>query len=127
MTRHVVCPSMLHGLSTPGNSQFAKLLFAALVCWMKELLLITDCVLYLIVLTWLFHILCAWKSGLCHLCYRVFKDHHDNTRSVLPGGEERGGGSRYKLPAPSGPEGARGPNMLPMFLGVSVVSDVIRK
>jgi len=51
MTRQVVCPSRLHGLSTPGNSQFAKLLFAALVCWMKELLLITDCVLYLIVLT----------------------------------------------------------------------------
>jgi len=126
MTRHVVCPSMLHGLSTPGNSQFAKLLFVALVCWMKELLLITDCVLYLIVLTWLFHILCAWKSGLRHrLCYPVLNDHHDNTRSVLAGGAE--GGSRYKLPAPSGPEGARGPNMLPMFLCVSVVSDVIRK
>jgi hypothetical protein len=70
MTRHVACPSMMLGLSTPGNSQFAKLLFAALVCWMKELLLITGCVLHLIVLTWLLHIFCACKSGPCHrVCY----------------------------------------------------------
>ena len=46
-------------------------------------------------------------------------------RSVLAGGVE--GGSRYKLPGPSGTEGARGPNMLPVFLSVSVVSDVNRK
>jgi len=123
MTRHVVCPNRLLGISTPGNSQLAKLLFAALVCWMKELLLITDCVLYLnscnLAVPYIVYVEKRAMSS------SVLYDHYNNTRSVLAGGAEVG--SRYKLPGPSGPEGARGPTTLPTFLSVSVRSDVIRK
>ena len=114
MTRQVVCPSMLlHGRSTPGNSQFAKLLFAALVYWMKELLLITDYVLYLIVLTWLFHMLwvCVEKRAMSSSVLPWFKRPPRQYAFCI--GWRRRGGSRYKLP-------------WPMFLSVSVVSDVIR-
>ena len=64
----------------------------------------TGRVLHLIVLTWLVHILCAWKSGLCNrLCKPVLNDHtHDNTRSelALGGGGKGETGTNYRGPGP---------------------------
>jgi hypothetical protein len=121
---------MLRGLSTPGNSQFAKLLFAALLCWTKELLLIRDCFFILNCFNLAVqYIVCVWKSGLCNrLCRRVLKDH--TLIRVLYLVPSRGGrrtgedGTNYWGPAVR--KGTRGQVMLRMFLSFSIVSDVIR-